>query len=239
MASNDFSKKMKALSEGFDEALKNAGKGRGGLGVGSYQVRVTGHEMMTIKKGKSKGQLGSLFRFEVAAGKKQGKKHSKFQNLEGTDKDGDPVGLSVFLGDLETMEIKVAKKDMKRLDKKAEEAIGKIIEIEVVQNDRFRNTYINDLVQDAEEEEEIDDEELEDEDEEEEDEEEDEEFEDEEDEVELDEDEEEEEEEEEEEPPKRKRGRPKGSKNKPKDEPKKKKKKQRVAKEEDIDDIFG
>lgn len=199
---------LKSLAKSYDTAVKNMGRGGGGLGVGSYQVQVTGHEMKKISKGKSIGQLGSLFRFVVSNGPKKGKKHTKFQNLQGVNEDGEPIGLSIFLDDLKTMGVEVKKSDLKKLDKKAEEAIGRTIEIEVVQNGRYKNTYINDLVE-AEEEEEEDEEIEEDEDEEEEEEEDD-------DDTDLELEEDEEEEEEEEEPPKKKRGRPKGSKNKKK-----------------------
>jgi hypothetical protein len=237
----NFSSVMRGLADNYETAVKNIGQGRGGLAVGSYQLQVTGHEFKPIKKGKSQGQLGVVSRFAVASGKKTGKKHTKFYNLQLVDKkSGDPIGLTMFLEDLEVMGRKVKKAELKKLDKVAEETIGAIIEVEVVQNGRFKNTYINDLVQapgDAveEEEEEIDDEEIEEEEDEDldEDEEEDDEEEENEDEDDVDlEDGEEEEEEEEPEPaPKRKRGRPKGSKNKPK-------KKKKDDDEDDIDSMF-
>jgi hypothetical protein len=149
---DDFATTMKGLAKGFDDALKNAGKGRGGLSPGRYQVKVTEHEFQRIKRGQKAGNLGSLFRFEVVEGKKQGKKHSLFTNLELIGKEGEnkgqPVGLSMFLGALQGMGIEVKKSDMKKLDKKAEEAVGRIIEIDVVAGDRgYTNTFVRDLVE--------------------------------------------------------------------------------------------
>jgi cobalamin biosynthesis protein CobT len=231
-----FANDMKNLAKGFDSALKNANQGGAGLSVGDYQVKVTKFYLTKVKKGKSVGHVGAVFQFEVVTGAKSGKKHSKFQDLNTVNKKtGDLVGLSIFLGDLETMGIKMKKSDMKNLQAKGEEAVGKIIEITVKKNDGYTNTYINDLVQDNDNEEEEEDEEEE----EEEADDNDEDLEEEEDEEEEDEDElEDEEEEEEPEPPKKRgRGRPKGSKNKKK-APKKQSKKAAPDDDEDLDDIF-
>ena len=237
--SDGFASVMKGLAGQYDTAIKNAGQGRGGLAVGSYQLEVTDHTMKPISKGKNKGQLGVVVKFAVAEGKKQGKKHSKFYNLQMVKKDcpdaGAPIGLSMYLEDMETMGVKIKKSELKTLAKNGQEVIGAIVEAEVVQNGDYRNTYINDLVQESteeeEDEEEVDDEEIEEEEEEVEDEDEDEEADD--DDVDL-EDDEEEEEAEEPDPPKRKRGRPKGSNNKPK----KGKKKKSADDDEDLETKF-
>jgi hypothetical protein len=164
--------------------------------------------------GKLKGKPHAVFSMEVASGRLAGTKHRKLQILDTRDKRGRPVGLAILLSDLEIMGIKP--KGMGDLEDAMGDAVGAIVEVAVVKNGQYTNTYINNLIQGGGSDRDDDEEEAEEED----------------DDTALEAD----DDEEVEEVPK-KRGRPKGSKNKTAAAPKKAPKKP-VDDGEFDDDIF-
>jgi len=210
-----FTKSMSDMAYDFDEAQKNEGRGgrRQDAPPGRYQMEIKEAFVAASGNGKLKGRPHGVFQMEIAAGRLSGTPHRKLQLLDTrSTKDNRPVGLSILLADLEIMGIKPDTID--DLEDAMGDAVGCIVEVQVVRNGQYTNSYINNLIQGGGQET-ADDADLE----------------------------EEEEETEEAEAAPRKRGRPKGSKNKATAAaaPTKKAKKKKAVEEneEDFDeDIF-